>query len=85
LRSGLPFRALLGKPHSDAPSLALSMAETVNPKRVRAGKKGAKVANRWRSGDREKASRMSSKVARKIPRSVRSRAAKKAAKTRKRA
>ena len=58
------------------------MAETVNPKRVRAGRKGAKVANRWRPGDHAKASRASSKVAKKIPRKTRSRAAKKAAKTR---
>lgn len=59
------------------------MAETVDPKRVRAGRRGAKIANRWRPGDRAKASRMSSKVAKKIPKKTRRRAAKKAAKTRK--
>ena len=59
------------------------MAETVNPRRVAAGKKGAKVANRWRPGDREKASKASSRVAKKIPKRTRSKAAKKAAKTRK--
>lgn len=60
------------------------MPEEVNPKRQSAGRKAAKVANRWRPGDKPKASRASSRAAKKIPRATRSKAARKAAKTRKR-
>jgi hypothetical protein len=61
------------------------MAETVNPKRVAAGRKGAKVANKWHSAkERAQASKMSRKAAKKIPQKTRKRAAKKAAQTRKR-
>lgn len=61
------------------------MADTVDPKRVEAGRKGAKVANRWHSAkERAQASRMSRKAAKKIPKATRKRAGKKAAATRKR-
>ena len=56
----------------------------VNAKLQRAGRKGAKVANRRKPGDAAKASKMSRKVAKKIPTKTRKRAAKKAAQTRKR-
>ena len=59
------------------------MADTVNARRSRAGRKGAKVANRWKPGDRAKASQAARRVAKKIPKKTRSRAAKKAARTRK--
>jgi len=61
------------------------MAEMVDPRRQAAGRKGANVANKWHSAkEREQASRMSRKSAKKIPQKTRKRAAKKAARTRKR-
>lgn len=58
------------------------MAEAVHARRAAAGKKGAEAANRWRRGDRARGSRASSKSARKIPSRTRSKAAKKATRTR---
>lgn len=61
------------------------MARSVDPERIAAGRKGAKVANRWRSAkEHEQASKMSRKAAKKIPRATRRKAAKKAARTRQR-
>lgn len=58
------------------------MAEQVNPKRQRAGRKGAKISKRRGQGEAAKGPRAARGLAKKLPRSLRPRAAKKAAKTR---
>lgn len=65
-----------------APGARAFMANMVDAKRAKAGRKGAKVAHRWKPGDRRKASAASRRVAKATPKKTRSRAAKKAARTR---